>query len=168
MYHKIEVGIEHLMTGICFFPKPDHAVQFIRVSASIVAAISDEPFTAHWPNRCHMESTPYEFRFEQSGQGTVDWYAKVLAGVMQDAEQRLYDMQTYNRTAMYTGLDGQQSRYAPNEPSPFPQAVVNAMRNKHGAEAEKYLAMLRWSFDHWGYSYAGMYLGVEPDGYIHS
>jgi hypothetical protein len=44
------------------------------------------------------------------------------------------------------------------------------MRRKHGKEADKYIQQLRWDAMNkcWFYTYTGMYLGVEQDGYIHS
>jgi len=44
------------------------------------------------------------------------------------------------------------------------------MRRKHGKEADKYIQQLRWDDMNkcLFYTYAGMYLGVEQDGCIHS
>lgn len=169
--YKLLLGIEHLMTGVQVQCKDP--VIFERESASVVRVTSDSPIRAYWPVKqafLEAEDLPAEVLTHEAkfSNGEAEHYAKNVAAVMQDREQRSYDMQTYSRRPDYPGPDGIDSRYAPGEPSPFPMAVVRAMRRKHGAEADKFLAMLRWAGDHWFYHLGNMYLGVEPDGYIHS
>lgn len=36
------------------------------------------------------------------------------------------------------------------------------------ARFQDILKALRWSFDHYSFDYAGMYVGVELDGYMHT
>lgn len=170
--HGIILGIEHLMTGLVLTPKDGHAIQFIRESPSCVKAISDEPFYASWGMNptILMDSTEFEYEYKAPGHGDVEWYAGVVADAMIKAERRLYDMQTYTRKADEFGdpYEGGTGYYARGEPVPFPVAVVNAMRRKHGKDTAKFLAMLRWTGDHWFYNHNKTYVGVEPDGYIHT
>jgi len=169
MKHVLVIGIEHLMTGIQLIGKDHcHGFQFIRESPSIVRVESDEPFYANWPNRCIMDSHPVDESFKSyfAGDGEIEWYAKIVGSAMVDVDQRSYDMQTYTRRFGEGG--DPDSRYAPTEPQSFPQAVVEAMRRKHGARANEFLAMLRWNHDHWFYNHERMYIGVEPDGHIHT
>lgn len=36
------------------------------------------------------------------------------------------------------------------------------------ARFEDFLKQLRWSYDHYSFNFAGMYVGVELDGYMHT
>jgi hypothetical protein len=188
MYHKIEVGIEHVMTGICFhLAEGASGIQFHPVSATMFAAYSDKEFSATWPvTQGTVYSTPAEMPKSDYTDGESRWYANVMASAMRAADDRSYDMQTYNRrgdehynpVCVHCGFidnaicvnhkPGYTSRYQPNEPRMFPKAVVRAMRRKFGKDADEWLAKLRWSHDHWYFHYANMYHGVEPDGHIHT
>jgi hypothetical protein len=169
MKHVLVLGIEHLMTGIQLVGKDHcHGFQFVRESPSTVRVESDEPFYANWPNRCIMDSAPIEesFKGHFHGDGEIEWYAQVVAPAMVKADQSSYEMQNYTRRGKeYAGVIGGMNE---REPVGFPPAVVNAMRRKHGATANTYLAMLRWNRDHWFYNHYRMYIGVEPDGHIHT
>ena len=52
----------------------------------------------------------------------------------------------------------------------LPQAVVNAMWRRFGSEAGDLIPKLQYSglMDCWMFPWAGMTMGVERDGYIHS
>lgn len=169
--HMMLVGIEHLTTGIQFLMAEGKTLTFERESPSMFRAISSAPFNAYWPVKQTLtQSTETEqVKLEQYSNGEAEWYATKAANALADIDNRsVHDMQTYTRTADYMSLDHTPSRYAPNEPNPFPWAVVKAMRRKHGKEADKKLAELRWNKDHWYYYSGSMYLGVETDGTIHS
>lgn len=168
MKHFLLVGIEHLMTGLIL--KSDSALRFDMESASTMRVSADTPITAYWQvTQGFIESTEdtEDKDFPKYSHGEMEHYAKNVAQVMRDRETRSFDMQVYTREFMYT-VNGRPSRLGPDEPACFPVAVVKAMRRKHGAEADKFLAMLRWSHDHWYYNHDRMYIGVEPDGYIHT
>ncbi len=165
MKHVLVLGIEHLMTGIQLFGDVD-AFQFERESPSMVKVTANGPFKAYWPNRSILDSVPVEEPFETHfpKDGEVEWYAKRMAEAMRKCDEESYKMQNYARRPMeYPGEE-----LSPTEPYPFPKAVVDAMRNKHGADADTFLSRLRWNGDHWFYNHDRMYIGVEPDGYIHT
>lgn len=181
MAYKALLGIEHLMTGVKLMANPNKdpnpVFTFERESPSIVAVHCDVPFDIYWPVTQSLTSAvETEVKEGRYSQGEVEWYAKMVADAMVDQENRsIWDMQTYTRkVGEYSAPTPQEtggsygSRYAPGEPSPFPMAVVKAMRAKHGKDADKFLAELRWNRDHWFYNHHNMYVGVEPDGYIHT
>lgn len=167
-YHAIEVGIEHLMSGIVFRgTETDGPIQFVRQSASVMLAIMTNPFVADWPNRATIDSHEIDFSFEQTSDGEIRYYAQVVGAAMRDCEERSYAMQKYSRAPF--DFDGSgPNLLAPGEPERFPEAVVKAMRRKFGEYADDWLSKLRWSHGHWHFNYAGMYHGVEPDGHIHT
>ena len=72
--------------------------------------------------------------------------------------ERAFKMQTYERIG---------SKLDQGEPA-FTPEVVRSMRVKFGADADQWLAKLRWAGDHWFFNKDRMYHGVEPDGYIHT
>lgn len=159
--HKLLLGIEHLMTGVQLrvdmsLPDYQETLHFQQESPSVVRVICAEPFNAYWPHSqsflSSVECTPEEAKTYESikyGSGEAEWWAKVAG----DALRQTYHLPTANITG--------------NQP---PDAVIRAMRRKHGKEADKYIQQLRWDAMNkcWFYTYAGMYLGVEEDGYIHS
>ena len=56
-------------------------------------------------------------------------------------------------------------------PDKIPPAVTDAIKKfVHGRDldADKIIASLRWSYDHFSFDWCGMYVGVELDGYIHT
>ena len=158
--HKMLLGIEHLMTGLQLTardnPGNKPVFTFQQESPSIVCVLCDDPFMAYWPpKQSFLESTecaPEEIiKYEQAkpNEGEAEWWAKVAG----EALRQTYHLPTANITG--------------NQP---PDVVTRAMRRKHGKEADKYIQQLRWDGMNkcWYYTYAGMYLGVEEDGYIHS
>lgn len=174
--HKLTVGIEHLMTGlqmsVCDLSKPPQApFVFQRESPSIVAILYPERFQAWWPcKQCWLSSTEVPIgeigKYTKYSGGEAEWWAQVVAPKMVECETQSYDMQTHTR--VYGECGDTKSRYAPSEPHSFPEAVVMAMRRKHGVNSDAMLSRLRWAGTHWFYTEAGMYVGVEPDGYIHT
>lgn len=173
-WHSLTVGIEHLFTGIVFHSNADtsRGFQFEKESASIFRVYSDEPFYALWNHRITAESLPCGAPPEHpygSIDGPAQYYAQVTGPALVDLDNKLrIDSQGYSRKCDWTDRNGTPSRFAPNEPTPFPQAVVDAVVRKHGAKAFEILASLRWAGDHWFYTSGNMYIGVEPDGYIHT
>lgn len=167
--YKMLLGIEHLMTGVQFaetcpedppidngLPPSEAMYTFHQESPSIVCVVSDKPFDACWPvHGSFIDSTPCtpeeEVKYEKIryGKGEAEWWAKVAG----EALRQTYHLPT-------AAIPGKQP----------PDAVLRAMRRKHGATADTYIAMLRWDGLNgcWFYTLNGMYLGVEPDGYIHS
>lgn len=165
--HKLLLGIEHLMTGVQV-NNDGYDLEFHRESPSIVRIESHGPITAYWPiNGATINSEEFDAKPARYGGGEAEWYALVVGKSMAEADDKSYSMQTYTRRADWM-IDGKPSRYAPGEPQRFPEAVVTAMRRKHGAKADEFLAQLRWAGDHWFYNHERMYIGVEPDGYIHT
>lgn len=51
-----------------------------------------------------------------------------------------------------------------------PGVVTKSVRDfaRDNESADKYLAALRWSGDHFSFNAHGMYVGVELDGYLHT
>ena len=161
--HKMLLGIEHLMTGIQLrvdVPMPDYqeTLHFQQESPSVVRVTCAEPFNAYWPHSqaflSSVECTPEEAKTYEDiryGSGEAEWWAQVAGEVL---------CQAYHRTPTAS---------LPGDTVPS-VAVLRAMRRKHGKEADKYIQQLRWDGMNkcWFYTYAGMYLGVEEDGYIHS
>lgn len=47
-------------------------------------------------------------------------------------------------------------------------AVRAAIRKGFPNDYLAILSQLQWNGDHWWFRYAGMYVGVETDGYIHT
>lgn len=52
--------------------------------------------------------------------------------------------------------------------NPVPDVVIEAIYKFSPTKFESLLRGLRWSFDHYSFDFAGMYVGVELDGYIHT
>lgn len=46
--------------------------------------------------------------------------------------------------------------------------VIACTCRVHTARFEDILKALRWSFGHYSFDFAGMYVGVELDGYMHT
>ena len=159
--HKMLLGIEHLMTGVQLrvdmsLPDYQETLHFQQESPSIVRVICAEPFNAYWPHSQaflnSVECTPEEVKTYESikySSGEAEWWAQVAG----EALRQTYHLPTAS---------------IPNKQPP--DAVLRAMRRKHGATADTYIAMLRWDGLNgcWFYTLNGMYLGVEQDGYIHS
>lgn len=73
-------------------------------------------------------------------------------------------------------------------PDKVPDAVIQSIANRHikwegcccrdpefcprskpvMKDFQRYLRELRWSGDHYSFNFAGMYVGVELDGYMHT
>lgn len=165
--HKMLLGIEHLMTDVQLTEQnpqrppnsPYHnpaVFKFQQESPSVIRVLCEEPFQAYWPHtQGFVYSTPCslgeitEYDKVRYGSGEVEWWAQVAG----EALRQTYHLPTANI----------------REHQP-PDTVIRAMRRKHGKEADKYIQQLRWDGMNkcWFYTYAGMYLGVEQDGYIHS
>ena len=167
--YKMLLGIEHLMTGVQFaetrpedppidngLPPSEAMYSFHQESPSVVCVVSDKPFDAYWPvHDSFINSTPCtpeeeaKYRKIRYGVGEAEWWARVAG----EALRQTYHLPTANI----------------REHQP-PDTVIRAMRRKHGKDADKYIQQLRWDDMNkcWFYTYAGMYLGVEEDGYIHS
>ena len=170
--HKMLLGIKHLMTGVQLKERPSdvrtdgiqvissNPAQFIfhQESPSIVCVISDKPFHAYWPcHQSYLQSTEgtiedeKNYGFIKYGAGEAEWWAQVAGEALR---------QTYHLpTAAIPGK---------KQPT---DAVLQAMRRKHGALADAFIAALRWEALNrcWFYELRGMLLEVEEeDGYIHS
>ena len=162
--HKMLLGIEHLMTGIQLrvdVPMPDYqeTLQFQQESPSVVRVICAEKFNAYWPHSqvflSSVECTPEEEKTYEAlkyGAGEAEWWAKVAGKALRET----YELPLASMRGLTANIP--------------PDAVLRAMRRKHGAEADKYIANLTWDGLNkcWFYTHAGMLLGVEEDGYIHS
>lgn len=144
------MGIEHLMTGAQVGSTATGqwagSFTFERESASVIRVSSSDPFVIYWPM---YGSTVESYEVEEGpevrhGHGEAQWYGQVMAEAMRKAEDH--------------GV--------PNLPGP----VVQAMRNKHGKDAHQCIKQLTYDRLNgcWFYTWEGMMLGVEPDGYIHS
>lgn len=164
-YHKLVVGIEHLMTGISIGTRPGESnelgvLTFRRESPSTIGVYSTQPIVAYWDaTQSDVQSTEVEEIPEpELGEGSAEWYAKVMAPAMNKTDN-----------AAIENYVAHQGLWINNPPLP-PWAVVAAMRRKHGAEADQYISALRWDglMGCWFYTYKGMLLGVERDGYIHT
>jgi len=174
--HKMLLGIEHLMTGIQLrvdVPMPDYqeTLHFQQESPSVVRVTCAEPFNAYWPHSqaflSSVECTPEEAKTYEDiryGSGEVEWWAQVAG----EALRGLYSPAIMDDRSTLTDLGLVRRVKKISEAPPLP--VLRAMRAKHGKEADKYIQQLRWDGMNkcWFYTYAGMYLGVEQDGYIHS
>ena len=159
--HKLLLGIEHLITGVQLrgtSTTPDYpgTYTFHMESPSIIRVLSDGEFMAYWPHtNSTVDSTPCtteeatQYEKIRYSHGEAEWWARVAG----EALRQTYHLPT--------------AKIAGNQP---PDAVIRVMRRKHGKEADKYIQQLRWDDMNkcWFYTYAGMYLGVEQDGYIHS
>ena len=166
--HKMLLGIEHLMTDIQLMEQnpqrppnsPYHnpaVFKFQQESPSMVRVLCEEPFQAYWPHtQGFIYSTPCslgeitEYDKVRYGSGEAEWWAKVAGEALR---------QTYHLpTAAIPGK---------KQPT---DAVLQAMRRKHGALADAFIAALRWEALNrcWFYELRGMLLEVEEDGYIHS
>ena len=160
--HKMLLGIEHLMTGVQLrvdmsLPDYQETLQFQQESPSVVRVICAEKFNAYWPHSqvflSSVECTPEEEKAYEAlkySAGEAEWWAKVAGEALR---------QTYHLpTAAIPGK---------KQPT---DAVLQAMRRKHGALADAFIAALRWEALNrcWFYELRGMLLEVEEDGYIHS
>lgn len=54
------------------------------------------------------------------------------------------------------------------EPDAIPTAVVAAICKAWPDQAAEILQQIKWNHDHWYIQRWGMYVGIEPDGYIHT
>lgn len=162
--HQLLIGVEHLMTGVqvsAMDPEgsPTGGVlTFERESASIVRVLCDQPILAYWPvKQLEIHSTEVtDYEPVRHGYGEAEWCAQVMASAMRKADS--------------VAIDNYHSRQRNDKAPPLPDAVILAMRRKHGAQADSFISALQWDGLNgcWCYEHAGMYLGVEQDGYIHS
>lgn len=162
MKHKVLLGIEHLMTGVMVRSAGNDVLVFERESASVVRVTSGTAIEVYWPvNQVWIKSEeiPEPAQATKYSHGEAEWYAQVVGSEM----------------AVLDGIAHQQYRnhnakhFDDKDIRPLPEAVIKAMRRKHGKDANKYIRELTWSMGgYWAYQCDGMYLGVEPDGYIHS
>ena len=180
--HKMLLGIEHLMTDIQLMEQnpqrppnsPYHnpaVFKFQQESPSMVRVLCEEPFQAYWPHTqgfiystpCSLEEIT-EYDKAKYSVGEAEWWAQVAG----EALRGLYSPAIMDDRSTLTDLGLVRRVKKISEAPPLP--VLRAMRRKHGKEADKYIQQLRWDGMNkcWFYTYAGMYLGVEEDGYIHS
>jgi len=159
--YRLTMGIEHLMTGVALrstgdpdapsAPAEASVFTFERESASVVAVTSDEPFEAYWPvKQCFLTAEKVPDKGEPLySHGEAEWYAQVMGHAMRVADQAYTEKATHG---------------------PIPAVVVKAIRAKHGTTADDVLASLKWDGLNkcWYYNWAGMFVGVETDGYIHT
>ena len=174
--HKLLLGIEHLMTGVQLrgtSTTPDYpgTYTFHMESPSIIRVLSDGEFMAYWPHaNSTIDSTPCtveevaQYEKTKYSHGEAEWWAQVAG----EALRGLYSPAIMDDRSTLTDLGLVRRVKKISEAPPLP--VLRAMRAKHGKEADKYIQQLRWDGMNkcWFYTYAGMYLGVEEDGYIHS
>lgn len=161
--HKMLLGIEHLMTGVQLrerestIPGYPGTFTFQQESPSLVRVISDGPFQAYWLSRHSflesVECTKDEEKVYGSlrySNGEVEWWANIAGETL----RQIYHLPTANISGEKQPTD----------------AVLRAMRRKHGALADSYISKLRWDGLNkcWFYTHYGMLLEVEEDGYIHS
>lgn len=145
--HVLLVGVEHLMTGLQLATENHSQLTFERESASIVRVMADSPITAYWPvKQSTTTSSETEAKPEKYSTGEVECAVKVCEA-----------MQVADRTPD-RGDDV------------LPWPVIKAMRRKFGREANDYMRPYKlYSYgSYWGFTHAGMFHGVEPDGYIHT
>lgn len=155
--HSLVVGIEHLMTGVQFCADMDGHLTFGFESPSMVKVTSDKPFQAWWKAKdVLMDSTEEPDNETKFGTGEIEWWAQVMGPVMYERYHR--------PVVFYTTRENH-----PNPPA-VPSAVIRALHNKFGATADDYIAAMRWDGLNKCYmlQWAGMWLGIEIDGYIHS
>jgi hypothetical protein len=149
--HKLLVGIEHLMTGVQL--TSDSPITFERESASVMRAMSVSTIQAYWPlKQSFMESVEEDREREEYSSGEAEFYARVYGHAMRGTDT--------------WALDQLEIKGVPRPG----EAVVKAMRRKFGAMADKYITQLKWDGlgKYYYFTHAGMYHGVEPDGYIHT
>ena len=56
-------------------------------------------------------------------------------------------------------------------PDTTPEAVIQGLRKAFPASTppvDELIKQLRWNMDHYYVNYAGMYVGIELDGYVHT
>lgn len=151
--HKILLGIEHLMTGVQVRSPKGDVLTFQRESASVVRVISDSEMEMYWPvKQCWLSSTEFDNEVEKHsqikyGEGEIEWYAQVMAGQMVRTDEA------------FTPII---------KDHPVPYAVVKSIRAKFGANADDVLCTLKYYGGYYGFTWGNMFVGVEPDGYMHT
>lgn len=148
MKHVLVVGIERLMTGLQVATEKQYDMTFERESASTIRILCDSPITAYWPvKQCTTYSTAFDKVVpEKFSEGEVEHVVEKVARAMAVAD------------------------IIPTRDDHLPWPVIKSMRRKFGVRANDYLrpSMLKSYGTYWGFEYAGMFHGVEPDGYIHT
>lgn len=160
MKHKLIIGFEHLMTGVQLRSEKGDLLTFERESPSMVRVLSDSPIESYWPAKqawITSEELAAELEAEKYSEGEIEWYAQKVCPELV-ALDSVANQQYRNHNVRFYGEDMKD----------LPPAVIKAMRRKHGAEANLYIRELKPYGSYWGYEIHGMFLGVEPDGYIHS
>jgi hypothetical protein len=157
MYSTI-VGIEHLMTGVQI--RAEGVVQIEPHGSTQFKLSSDQDFDAYALVPMQMLQTSetdnkWPSKVPSATFGEFEYHSVHTSALLVDAAYKSFAAQGKNRTIEHT------------EP-PFTPAVVAAMRRKHGADADTYLAKLQWAGKYWFYTHNNMYVGVEPDGHIHT
>lgn len=146
MKHTALIGIEHLMTGLQLLgEQPDQVFTFQRESASVVRVISDSPFNLYWTAKgTFLRSTTEESVTElHCGPRHTEFYAETMGRMMQKADA-LHD------------TDG----------DVLPDAIAWALKGKFGRLATT--IPVHKGYPTYWFTYAGMFHGIEPDGYIHT
>jgi hypothetical protein len=165
----MEVGIEHLMTGFSFFGPGASSMTFYMSSPSIFSVVSDEQFSGCSKVTHGCIDARKVNSYKPPPHCGIEHYAKVVSEGLREVDERSSRMHLYKRRGNeYMHRDGTFHAYAEGEPQFLPWAVMSAMRRKHGEEADKFMAKLKWAGDHWFYTLHRMYVGVEPDGHIHT
>jgi len=153
MKHVALIGIEHLMTGVQMGGESDgQSFTFERESATVVKVISDEPFNLYWPvNQATINSHEAEITPSKYSTGDAEWYAQGLCPAIVQYERR--------RDSAYYG-----------KTEPFTPAVSAAVIRRWGINAPLVFKAMQWDglCKCWMVPWAGMLLGIEQDGYIHS
>jgi hypothetical protein len=152
--HMIEMGIEHLFTGVRIAPMlPEAEVEFTfeQVSASTVRVLYEYPFIATWQaKQVTIHSVEVELQDRQRySTGEVEWIAQRVAPKMAEFDQN-------SRIGRLGHM--------------LPAPVTKSMRRKFGNRADLYMRGVDGPYRDGSFSfdYAGMYCGIEADGHIHT
>lgn len=167
--HKLLLGIEHLFTGIEVCSRDIHApIRFVKESASVVAAVSKEPMVAYWlATQGWLESVEMTKEEEEKHkkvkytQGAAEYYARKVAPRMREGELGEIEPLEYRKA---------RARHPEIELVPIPREVDVALMNRFGEAATSAKHQMFWDAlgGCWMLQWAGMLLGIEKDGYIHS
>jgi hypothetical protein len=159
-FHIIELGIEHLFTGVRITPIiPEDAdpkyiypeIAFEQISASMVRALCQFPMVACWQVK-QVTISSVEIELEDHTRystGEVEWIAQRVTDKLRELDAKTTVGRLGNR---------------------LPPEVVKAMRRKHGERADVYMRAVDGPFRDQTFCYEdhGIYCGIEPDGYIHT
>jgi hypothetical protein len=157
--HTVLVGIEHLMTGVVIKPADGEVLSFERESPSIMRVTSEGPIEVYWPvtqswiTSTEIPDTAVPVPPSKYSTGQAEWYAQVMGSAMVTADRN---------ARSFTQRD------TPDRILERP--VFDALLRRFGAQAAEYSRQLRWDGVNRCYmlQWAGMWLGIELDGYMHS